>query len=514
MTATGRRRCSASGTGWRCTSRRRSASTATTSCRSSVGDRIVGRVEPRFDRNDRTPPGARRLGRHVAARRGARPPRLLARRGPLMRRRRHSGPDYDGPMDFATRAIHAGQEPDTATGSVVTPIYQTSTFAQEAVGVNKGYDYARSANPTRTALEECLASLENAAHGHAFSSGIGATTTVMHLVDPGDHVVCVNDVYGGTYRMFSQVYEPKGYRFTYATPEELSADPASLVEGARLVWIEIPDEPAPERRRHRCRGGRNEGCGSSARRRQHLRDAVPPDAARPRRRHRPALDDEVPGRALGRHRRLRRDERPDDRGAPAVPPEVPGSRARAVRRVARAARREDPGRPHGPPLPERPQRGRVPRRAPASHRGAVARPSRPSRPRDRRAADARLRRNGVVPRRERGGGGRARRPDPRVDARREPRRCREPDRAPGPHDARLDGGGAVRGTVATSSDSRSGSSRPPTSSTTSRGRSSTPRRPPDEPRTASRRSLRRPAICQTVCPVKERRADFAPTAHV
>jgi len=146
-------------------------------------------------------------------------------------------------MDFATRAIHAGQEPDTATGSVVTPIYQTSTFAQEAVGVNKGYDYARSANPTRTALEDCLASLENAAHGHAFSSGIGATTTVMHLVDPGDHVVCVNDVYGGTYRMFSQVYEPKGYRFSYATPEELSADPASLVEGARLVWIESPTNP-------------------------------------------------------------------------------------------------------------------------------------------------------------------------------------------------------------------------------------------------------------------------------
>ncbi|MGB8350992.1 MAG: PLP-dependent transferase, partial [Gaiella sp.] len=84
-------------------------------------------------------------------------------------------------MDFATRAIHAGQAPDPATGAVTTPIYQTSTFVQEAVGVNKGYDYARVANPTRTALEECLASLENAAHGHAFSSGIGATTTIMHL---------------------------------------------------------------------------------------------------------------------------------------------------------------------------------------------------------------------------------------------------------------------------------------------------------------------------------------------
>ena len=146
-------------------------------------------------------------------------------------------------MEFETRAIHAGQEPDPATGAVITPIYQTSTFAQEGVGVNKGYDYARAANPTRTALEECLASLENAAHGHAFASGVGATSTIMHLLDPGDHVVCVNDVYGGTYRMFSQVFEPKGYRFTYATPEQLSAEPERLVGDARLVWIETPTNP-------------------------------------------------------------------------------------------------------------------------------------------------------------------------------------------------------------------------------------------------------------------------------
>jgi cystathionine gamma-synthase len=146
-------------------------------------------------------------------------------------------------MEFETRAIHAGQEPDPATGAVITPIYQTSTFAQEAVGVHKGYDYARGANPTRTALEECLASLENAAHGHAFASGVGATSTIVHLIDPGDRVVCVNDVYGGTYRMFSQVYEPKGYRFTYATPEELSSDPAAHLADARLVWIETPTNP-------------------------------------------------------------------------------------------------------------------------------------------------------------------------------------------------------------------------------------------------------------------------------
>jgi cystathionine gamma-synthase len=146
-------------------------------------------------------------------------------------------------MEFETRAIHAGQEPDPTTGAVITPIYQTSTFAQEAVGVNKGYDYARVANPTRTALEECLASLENAEHGHAFASGVGATSSIMHLLDPGDHVVCVNDVYGGTYRMFSQVYEPKGYRFTYVTPEELSSEPEAHISDALLVWIETPTNP-------------------------------------------------------------------------------------------------------------------------------------------------------------------------------------------------------------------------------------------------------------------------------
>lgn len=147
-------------------------------------------------------------------------------------------------MEFETRAIHAGQAPDAATGSVTTPIYQTSTFAQEAVGVHKGYDYARVANPTRTALEECLASLESAAHGHAFSSGLGATTTLMHLVDPGERVVCVNDVYGGVYRMFSQVYAPKGYAFTYLPPEELSTGLAAhLDETTRLVWVESPTNP-------------------------------------------------------------------------------------------------------------------------------------------------------------------------------------------------------------------------------------------------------------------------------
>jgi cystathionine gamma-synthase len=147
-------------------------------------------------------------------------------------------------VEFETRAIHVGQEPDPATGAITTPIYQTSTYAQDAVGVHKGYDYARVANPTRTALQECLASLEGAAHGHAFSSGLGAATTLMHLLSPGDHVVSVNDVYGGIYRMFSQVFEPKGYRFTYLSPEELSTGLAGhLQERTKLAWLETPTNP-------------------------------------------------------------------------------------------------------------------------------------------------------------------------------------------------------------------------------------------------------------------------------
>jgi cystathionine beta-lyase/cystathionine gamma-synthase len=147
-------------------------------------------------------------------------------------------------VEFETRAIHVGQEPDPATGALTTPIYQTSTYAQEAVGVHKGYDYARVANPTRTALQDCLASLEGATHGHAFSSGLGAVTTLMHLISPGDRVVCVNDVYGGVYRMFSQVYEPKGYRFTFLSPEEMSTGLADhLDEQTRFVWLETPTNP-------------------------------------------------------------------------------------------------------------------------------------------------------------------------------------------------------------------------------------------------------------------------------
>jgi cystathionine beta-lyase/cystathionine gamma-synthase len=147
-------------------------------------------------------------------------------------------------VDFETRAIHDGQEPDPATGAVTVPIYQTSTYVQEAVGQHRGYDYSRVANPTRTALQLCLASLESAEHGLAFSSGLGAVTTIMHLVSPGDRIVAVNDVYGGVYRMFSQVYEPKGYEFAWLPAAEIGDNLAEhLDERTRIVWLETPTNP-------------------------------------------------------------------------------------------------------------------------------------------------------------------------------------------------------------------------------------------------------------------------------
>src|SRR2546430_10438188 len=114
-------------------------------------------------------------------------------------------------MEFETLAIHAGQEPDPTTGALTVPIHQTSTYLQSAVGENKGYDYSRASNPTRSALETCLASLEGAEHGVAFASRLAATTTLMHLISPGDRAASVHDVYGRVYPMFSQRYAPNSH---------------------------------------------------------------------------------------------------------------------------------------------------------------------------------------------------------------------------------------------------------------------------------------------------------------
>jgi len=145
---------------------------------------------------------------------------------------------------FETRAIHAGQEPDSATGAVVTPITLATTFAQDAVGTHKGFEYARSANPTRTALEACLASLENARHGLAFASGLAAEDAILRTLDPGDHVMIPTDAYGGTFRLVARVHERHGLAWTAVDLHDRDALDAAWRDETRLVWIESPTNPA------------------------------------------------------------------------------------------------------------------------------------------------------------------------------------------------------------------------------------------------------------------------------
>lgn len=146
-------------------------------------------------------------------------------------------------MRFDTLAIHAGQEPDPTTGAIMTPVYLTSTYVQAGPGEHKGYEYSRTQNPTRRALEACLASLEGAKHGAAFASGCAAADALMHLLDAGDHVICSDDVYGGTFRLFDKVFRRQGIQFTYVDlSNAANLEPAITVK-TRAVWVETPTNP-------------------------------------------------------------------------------------------------------------------------------------------------------------------------------------------------------------------------------------------------------------------------------
>jgi cystathionine gamma-lyase len=146
-------------------------------------------------------------------------------------------------MRFETACIHAGQNPDPTTGAVMTPIYQTSTYAQDGVGKHRGYDYARTGNPTRTALEASLAVLERGQFGLAFASGMAAIDTVLHLLAPGEHVLAGNDVYGGTYRLFERVLRPYGLDFSYVDTTDLEQVKSNLRLNTHMIWLETPSNP-------------------------------------------------------------------------------------------------------------------------------------------------------------------------------------------------------------------------------------------------------------------------------
>lgn len=142
-----------------------------------------------------------------------------------------------------TLAIHAGQEPETTTGAVMTPIFQTSTYAQEMVGQHKGYEYSRTGNPTRTALETSLAALEDGDYGLAFASGMAATDTVLRMLSPGDHVLAGNDVYGGTFRLFDKEFKRYGLEFSYVDASDLDQVRSGIKKNTRIVWLETPTNP-------------------------------------------------------------------------------------------------------------------------------------------------------------------------------------------------------------------------------------------------------------------------------
>jgi len=147
------------------------------------------------------------------------------------------------PMKLATKMIHAGAEPDPSTGAIMTPIYQTSTYVQAAPGDHKGFEYARSQNPTRFALEKAFAEIENGKFGLAFSSGVAATDAVIKLLTPGDEVICANDMYGGTYRLFTKVFEKFGIKFHYVNMQDAENIRAAINENTKLIWTETPTNP-------------------------------------------------------------------------------------------------------------------------------------------------------------------------------------------------------------------------------------------------------------------------------
>ena len=151
--------------------------------------------------------------------------------------------ESDLALGLGTRAVHAGQRPDESTGAIMTPIYQTSTYVQAALGQHKGFEYARTRNPTRDALERNLAALEGGTHGFAFASGLAATDAVLRLLSAGDHVLCGENVYGGTHRLMTQVFARLGLTFTFVDSRDVARIETAIAPATRMIFVETPSNP-------------------------------------------------------------------------------------------------------------------------------------------------------------------------------------------------------------------------------------------------------------------------------
>src|SRR2546429_297765 len=256
---------------------------------------------------------------------------------------------------FATRAVHAGKIPDPLAGAVMTPIYQTSTYVQDGLGRHKGYEYARTRNPTREALERSVAALEGGRHGFAFASGLAAVDGVLKLLAAGDHVVCGDNVYGGTHRQMTLIWARVGLAFSFIDASDTRNIASAVTPKTKMIYAETPTNPMMRLCDLAAAG---EG-GRPVRRGQHLRHALLPTAARAGRRHRAALDHQVPERPQ-RHGGW--DARHQQRGAgraPRVHPERFRRGPRPVRLLARLARHQDAGAAHAPARRQRPPHRRV-----------------------------------------------------------------------------------------------------------------------------------------------------------
>ncbi len=221
----------------------------------------------------------------------------------MKRKARIAGTLSESRHKIETLAIHAGQAPEPVTGAVMTPVFLTSTYAQKGPGEHTGFEYSRTQNPTRFALEANLAALEGGAWGLAFNAGVAASTAVLSSLDAGDHVVAGDDIYGGTFRLFDKIFRRLGLTFTYVDARDVRAVAAAITARTRLCWVETPTNPLLHLADIRAVGPRLRRARRPARRRQHLHDAVLPAPARARRRPRRPLDDQVPERPLRRRRR-------------------------------------------------------------------------------------------------------------------------------------------------------------------------------------------------------------------
>jgi cystathionine gamma-lyase len=281
-------------------------------------------------------------------------------------------------MKFATKAIHAGVHPDPATGAIMTPIYQTSTYVQSSPGKNMGFEYSRTHNPTRSQLQSAVAALDNGKHGIAFASGMAAIDCVMKLLKPGDEVISTNDLYGGSYRLFTKVYEPFGIKFHFVPMHDMAAVRAVVSEKTKLIWVETPTNPLLNIIDIEAAAAVAKEAGALL--------AVDNTFSTPYLQTPMDLGADIVMYSLTKYMAGHSDVVMgalvvNDDELHQLLSELLRRHARPARLLPGAARAENAAHPHAAPLRKRPRRGRIPAPAPQSGKSVLARLRQSSQPR-------------------------------------------------------------------------------------------------------------------------------------